>query len=102
MQQILRSCIDLPPFAGILLHHSQKRPAMRSPRARTCATNGLFAAFILAGFGACLFHAWALRAGAGALVHLLVAVPGIAVCAALLYRYSRHWPARLAPLYRNE
>jgi hypothetical protein len=83
-------------------HFSEKvNPAMRTAGTRTWATNGLFGAFILAAFGAGLLHAWALQARAGALIHVLVAIPAAALCAVILYRYWRHWPARLAPLYRK-
>jgi hypothetical protein len=78
------------------------KPAMhKKALKRTCATNGLFGAFVLALFGAGLFHAWAVQARAGALIHVLAAIPATSICAILLYRYSRHWPARLAPLYRK-
>jgi hypothetical protein len=74
---------------------------MHKTRTRTCATNGLFGAFILAAFGAGLLHAWAVQAKAGLLIHLLVGLPGTAICTIVLYRYWRHWPARLAPLYKQ-
>jgi hypothetical protein len=74
---------------------------MRTAGTRTWATNGLFGAFILAAFGAGLLHAWAVQARAEALIHVLIAIPGAALCAIVLYRYSRHWPARLAPLYKK-
>lgn len=88
----------VPPGLDISL---KGKPAMHSARTRTWATNGLFGAFILAAFGAGLFHTWAAQAGLGVRLHVLVAIPDAAVCAILLYRYSRHWPARLAPLYRT-
>lgn len=72
---------------------------MRSARTRTCATNGLFAAFIMAGLGSGLLHAWAVQARASGTIHLLAAIPGVAICAIVLYRYARHWPARVTPLY---
>jgi hypothetical protein len=74
---------------------------MRSARTRTCATNGLFAAFIMAGLGSGLLHAWAVQARAGGMIHLLIAIPGVAICASVLYRYARHWPARVTPLYKK-
>ena len=88
----------VPPGLDVSL---KGHPAMHSARTRTWATNGLFGAFILAAFGAGLFHASAAQAGVGARIHLLIGIPGAAICAILLYRYSRHWPARLAPLYRK-
>jgi hypothetical protein len=74
---------------------------MQNARTRTCATNGLFAAFVLALLGWGLAHAWAAQAGMDRLVHGLLSLPGLALCAVLLVRYARHWPARLVPLYRN-
>jgi hypothetical protein len=74
---------------------------MHSARTRTCATNGLFAAFIMAGLGSGLLHAWAVQARASGAVHLLIAIPGAAICAIVLYRYARHWPARVTPLYQK-
>jgi hypothetical protein len=67
----------------------------------TCATNGLFAAFIMAGLGSGLSHAWAVQARASGATHLLIAIPGAAICAIVLYRYARHWPARVTPLYQK-
>lgn len=74
---------------------------MHEARTRTCATNALFGAFILAAFGAGLLHAWAAQVRAGALTHVLIATPCAGLCAIVLYRYWRHWPARLVPLYRK-
>jgi hypothetical protein len=74
---------------------------MQNARTRTYATNGLFAAFILALLGWGLAHAWAVQAGMDRLVHGLLSLPGLALCAVLLVRYARHWPARLVPLYRS-
>lgn len=73
---------------------------MHKGKTRTVATNALFGAFILAAQGTGLFLAWAMQARAGVLIHLLVAVPGLAICALVLVRRARHWPARLAPLHR--
>lgn len=74
---------------------------MQSSRTRTWATNGLFGAFILALFGWGLLHAWAVQAGAARALHALIAIPGLAICAIVLYRYARHWPSRPASLYRE-
>ena len=74
---------------------------MQNATTRTYATNGLFAAFVLALLGWGLAHAWALQAGMDRLVHGLLSLPGLALCAVLLVRYARHWPARLVPLYRS-
>jgi len=71
---------------------------MHSPSKRTWATNGLFGAFVLALFGSGLLHAWVVQAGAARSLHALIAVPGLVICAIVLYRYALHWPAPLAPL----
>jgi hypothetical protein len=75
---------------------------MHSARTRTCATNGLFGAFVLALFGAGLIQAMALQARAAALVHVVIAIPCATLLGVLLYRYTRHWPARVTPLYRKK
>jgi hypothetical protein len=61
---------------------------------RTLATNSLFTAFLLSVSGWALFHAWAGGIGAGAFVHVLIAIPSMTVCGLVFYRYSLHWPAR--------
>jgi hypothetical protein len=75
---------------------------MHSHSKRTWATNGLFGAFVLALCGSGLLHAWVVQAGAARSLHLPIAVPGLAICAIVLNRYARHWPARPVPLYREK
>jgi hypothetical protein len=66
---------------------------IRSPQARTAATDSLFAIFVTALVGWTLLESLIIQHQFGIVVHVLAFVPAVSLATLALYRYRLHWPA---------
>lgn len=71
---------------------------IRTASSRNFATNSLFPILAMVFFGWGLLHVWGMEFRARPILHLLFALPGLALSGIALHRYRKHWPVSVNSL----